>query len=425
MMILVLIVGGGSGWILYRARVQREAVAAIRAGGGQVFYDFELTRVYDPEDDSYTYWHSSPKKAKWPKWVEERIGIDYFATVIEVTLAQTDTDALMAHVGRLDYLKRLSIYCDERLSDAGMAHLEGLTNLERLEFTKRGAKVTGAGLKHIGALKKLRYLSLGSFTPNDSDLSFAAGLHALRSLHFNADKITDAGLAHVRELDQLRRLGIARAPITSAGLVHLSTMTHMRSLNLSDTLVDDLSPLAGLTDLRELVLSGTPLNDSGGAAIGGFNKLVTLDLDHTQIGDDVVQLLRDKATIETLILGGTRVTDAGLLHLQGMLQLKLLNLDRTLVSDPGVASLITAPRLENLWLRKTRVTDKGLESLARFPRLVNVDVSDNRVTIAGLKQLAASRTLKGVHVYGLGLTDRELKLVANPGSAINSIQFSK
>jgi hypothetical protein len=42
MMVLVLLIGGGLGWIVQRARVQREAAAAIVRGGGRVYYDSEV-----------------------------------------------------------------------------------------------------------------------------------------------------------------------------------------------------------------------------------------------------------------------------------------------------------------------------------------------------------------------------------------------
>jgi hypothetical protein len=40
-MAAVLIIGGGLGWLVYCARAQREAVAAIEAADGKVYYDWE------------------------------------------------------------------------------------------------------------------------------------------------------------------------------------------------------------------------------------------------------------------------------------------------------------------------------------------------------------------------------------------------
>ena len=41
-MMLVLVFGGMLGWVVHLAHVQRDAVAAIRSGGGQVTYDWQL-----------------------------------------------------------------------------------------------------------------------------------------------------------------------------------------------------------------------------------------------------------------------------------------------------------------------------------------------------------------------------------------------
>jgi hypothetical protein len=41
MMLVIVVVAGWLGWICNRARVQREAVAAIEAAGGMVSFDWE------------------------------------------------------------------------------------------------------------------------------------------------------------------------------------------------------------------------------------------------------------------------------------------------------------------------------------------------------------------------------------------------
>jgi hypothetical protein len=41
LIVLVLVTGGWLGWIVHRARVQREAVVAIERAGGMVWYDWQ------------------------------------------------------------------------------------------------------------------------------------------------------------------------------------------------------------------------------------------------------------------------------------------------------------------------------------------------------------------------------------------------
>jgi hypothetical protein len=40
-MLVVLLAGGGMGWLVHKARVQCRAVAAIEAAGGDVSFDWE------------------------------------------------------------------------------------------------------------------------------------------------------------------------------------------------------------------------------------------------------------------------------------------------------------------------------------------------------------------------------------------------
>ena len=42
LMIFVLMLGGVLGWVVHLAHVQRDAVAAIRSGGGSVIYNWQL-----------------------------------------------------------------------------------------------------------------------------------------------------------------------------------------------------------------------------------------------------------------------------------------------------------------------------------------------------------------------------------------------
>ena len=78
LMVLVLIVGGVLGWVGYRARVQRQAVAAIERAGAKAFYDFQAP---------------GGKPAWWqPKWLVDAVGVDYLA---HVTWVQDDPGAQM------------------------------------------------------------------------------------------------------------------------------------------------------------------------------------------------------------------------------------------------------------------------------------------------------------------------------------------
>lgn len=149
---IVLIVGGGLGWFIRRATVPRDAVRAIEAAGGTVRYDFQ-------QKPSFPF----PSQPPGPKWLVDRIGIDFFANVIDVSFrtarwntvvsAPPQNDAILADIGRLPRLEKLDA-SSVLVTDAGIAHLAGLTRLRSLEI-QGTAELTDAGLVHLAGLDQL------------------------------------------------------------------------------------------------------------------------------------------------------------------------------------------------------------------------------------------------------------------------------
>ncbi len=145
-MVLVLIVGGGLGWFTRRATVQRDAVRAITAGGGNATYDFQ--RNAGPR-----YPSGIPPG---PKWLVDRLGVDFFASVTSVTIGATKTDAILDHVGKLWRLEWLDARSTP-VTDAGLAQLGGLSELRSLRC-KGTPGLTDAGLAHLAGLERLEVL---------------------------------------------------------------------------------------------------------------------------------------------------------------------------------------------------------------------------------------------------------------------------
>src|SRR5262245_44099219 len=79
LMIFVLVIGGGLGWVVHRARVQRNAVTAIERAGGRVYYDWQ----------SSPSGRSNPKARHWiPQWFVDYLGRDYFGSVRQASLGR-------------------------------------------------------------------------------------------------------------------------------------------------------------------------------------------------------------------------------------------------------------------------------------------------------------------------------------------------
>jgi hypothetical protein len=99
LIVLVLVIGGGLGWLVRSARIQREAVAAIEKARGGVSYDWEWSNGKSIRGG----------KPSAPQWLVNLIGVDYFGHVTLVVLFDSNTpgDAALDRVGRLTRLEEL------------------------------------------------------------------------------------------------------------------------------------------------------------------------------------------------------------------------------------------------------------------------------------------------------------------------------
>jgi hypothetical protein len=125
---LVIAIGilcGALGWIVHRAKVQRDAVTAVERAGGKVMYDCEWR------------WNNRGRPVptgatRWRGWLSDHFGIDYFSNVTYVELSYRGSDDLLEQIGQLHKLEYL-VFAGSPVSDAGLAHLDGLMLFARLK----------------------------------------------------------------------------------------------------------------------------------------------------------------------------------------------------------------------------------------------------------------------------------------------------
>src|SRR5215213_10651885 len=114
LMVLVLILGCGLGWVVHRAHIQRDAVAAIERAGGGVMYEWQFKNGIP-----------NPAGKPWvPKWLVDLVGVDYIGNAVYViSRTRKTSDAILESVGRLSRLERLDL-SDSAVTDAGLVRLE-------------------------------------------------------------------------------------------------------------------------------------------------------------------------------------------------------------------------------------------------------------------------------------------------------------
>ena len=212
MIVLVLVCGGGMGWLVRSARIQHAAVAAVTSVGGNVMYDWEWNKR-----KAYT------ASTGWiPKWALDNLGTDYFHAVTSVWLyyVSTEADKVLIPVGRLTRLEWLSLI-GASVTDAGLARLRGMTSLTRLR-----ARLHPDHRRRPGQRE-------GTDRPHRPELE--------RHAHHRRRP------AHLKTLTNLTELNLAGTPITNAGLAHLKGLKNLAVLNVVNTRITD----AGVIDLKQ------------------------------------------------------------------------------------------------------------------------------------------------------------------------------
>ncbi len=189
-----------------------------------------------------------------------RVEFDAGGKVKAISFSDTKaTDADLVHLKVLEDLRRLDLHSHSEgyagfnrvdVTDAGLAQLGGLANLEELNLL--GTRVTGPGLAHLKDLSKLKSLDLGCTKITDTGLVHAGKLTGLESLSLgSAHEITDAGLSHLQGLTKLKYLYLSFTAIGDDGLKHLKPLTGLQSLYLWATKVTDAG-MEHLTRMRSL-----------------------------------------------------------------------------------------------------------------------------------------------------------------------------
>ena len=240
LMIIVLVLGCGLGWIVRSAKVQRDAVAAVVQGGGRVWYDWEVPRsriLCRTVNSPLSWMRGSVKLRPGRSGYSTASGPTTSSAVKQVQVGSKDPDAVMARVAQLSRLELLGFNFDAPVSDAGIQSVRNLSALKMIAVPIRGGSLTGASLEYLTGLTGLRQVLLTTKPIlSDADLVHLKGLTGLQHLQLSSsaqNSVTDAGLANIKDMIDMRSLNL-RGQVTSGGLIHLRGMTRPYTLDSRD-----------------------------------------------------------------------------------------------------------------------------------------------------------------------------------------------
>jgi Leucine-rich repeat (LRR) protein len=306
--------------------------------------------------------------------------------------------------------------------DSCMAHVARLTGLRVLHL--RNTNITAAGIKHVVALKRLRYLSTPDGSLDDAGMAYIGQLSTLTGLYLMQNRLTNAGVQHLAKLRCLAELELGGGQINDDGLAYLAELPRLRYLSLWGKGFTDAG-LGRLKSVKELEILNLgvleQITDAGLAQLAGVPQLRDISLYHnTKVTNTGLMPLKKLPNLRRLDIANSHVTDEGLVHLKEIKTLEGLMLPSTAITDRGLQYLSELPRLRELRLRrpqwgkaaldKDRYTDEGLRALSLCTEMQDLEIDRLGVTDKGVTHLARLTRLRKLSLSGI--SDESLRTLA-------------
>jgi len=318
------------------------------------------------------------------------------------------TDDALALIGtKLARLKALSLARCYRVTDAGVRHLCGLVELERIDLSRCVNVHHEATLAELAlACPLLRAVALSGLAGLVTVYSLSALAVAGRVEELDIEGASFASDGAVAQLESLVDLKAARC----AGLVSCANwrLSRLRSLDLSgaaSSMVDEASLQALAVHsprLETLCMRNTAVSSAGLGALAAL-ELRTLDVSGCANVDDdgLARLNQGCSVLVSLNLSGCKsVTPTGA---RALLSPRLRNLVLPPTADDAL--LVSISRLcillENLDAgRSPTVGDAGVVAVVRrLRRLRTLRVDETSITDVSLAAIAASAMLDRLTAY--------------------------
>ncbi len=282
------------------------------------------------------------------------------------------------------------------MTDAGLANLEPLTNLDSLDLGQ--LQITDAGLEHLRGLERLSDLCLrGSRRVGDFAIPRLLRFSRLQSIDLSDTHVSAKGLALLKaSLPSGAHVAwtepndvAARAVLAAGGRVDVRVQGAAE-----DHLVKAVSDIpAASFRITAVSLSGVrqPLKAVFDALKNpGVEALGSLDLSDTTITDGDLASLKGLTHLNRLVLDGAKIEGRGLPDLQDLPELRELRLGCPKLIEVFLVEIAGLKKLEKLSLAKSQIADEGVRQLAKLTHLKELDLTETKVTAAGVAELQKS-----------------------------------
>ncbi len=341
------------------------------------------------------------------------------------------SDRHIKYLEGLTQLKGLTLWGVDALTDASLASIGKLKNLEELHFIRTIPRFTPVGVAHLKNLKKVDFAqawaaSAGEYYGDEVVRQLAANLPNLESIK-GLSYLSVEGMKTLARFHNLKCLGVTlkdhrQGYYGPTGLSHLAGLGSLEELHISsgDALSDaDLACLEPLGRLRDLFISSPSVTDRGLASIGKLKQLERLTVFSSVTRSALNQLngLPKLSFLQVVTLGNAAKTgpaDELMLDLSGLKKMKDLTLSGLSLQDSDLAFLKNLPLLEIFNIDTNSLSGAFLRHLRELPELNRLRVSGlSGCTGEDLAHLNGLPKLRNLTVTG-DITDTALASLTGP-----------
>jgi len=230
--------------------------------------------------------------------------LSYITTLESLNIIATKfNDAWMPNIGKLTRLKTLRFTNNGKLSDAGMAQLAGLKDLEQFSFV--GTQITGrAYAKFEGFTKLARVSHRGSSIDDEGLKQLCDHLPNLENISLAHAKFTDAAAPNLAKLTKLKGLELGTMNATPQTLKHIAKLP-IEYLQLGEGFdsPESIPFIKDLSTLRRLTFTNAkPLSDADLKVVAGMKQLEQLELGKIELSDARLAFFKDFAFLKSMRL---------------------------------------------------------------------------------------------------------------------------
>ena len=230
--------------------------------------------------------------------------VGHLSTLESLNIISTKfNDDWMPPLAKLTNLKALRFTNNGKLTDAGMAHLAGLTKLENFSFV--GTQMTGKSYARFDGFTKLTRVShRGSSIDNEGLRQLCDHLPNLESLSLAHAKFTDAGAPHLAKLTKLKGLEVGAAKATPQALKHIAKLP-LEYLQLGEGFESGaaIAFIKDIATLRRLTLTNAQgITDTDLQGLAGLTQLIHLEIGKMPLPDERIPALKPFAFLKSIRL---------------------------------------------------------------------------------------------------------------------------